>query len=340
MIDASTFTSSLLVPSVGIPIEMLGNAVQRTIEMRQQNSRLASMIIPEYNVEEGLLSDNNYNMLRNLPGCERENENLIPDALALSCNVYCLTDNTAKAYHSQSFYSINNGWVWLNDYFKYPTSFLEISPKMHNFFKDIRDLPYIDKETGLVSGIFFQYINAKIIRIAYVTKGTTPTSLKDWGANFKQGWNGNSALYKKSSDNARYINKKLNDNIGDSGYLYFFGHSLGGGLANYNAMKENRPSITFNAASIHPDSVISNMANYNELVKNKAMIGIYVEGEVLSLNVSDTLGLPKNGNRYKVVISPKYLTNGNMVERHLLEPLCSQYGLHRMSWNNRIFVKI
>ena len=317
---------------------MLGDAVRDTIVARQQNARLASMIVPEYNNEEGLLSDNGHNMLRNMPSRERENKDLVPDALALSSDVYCLNNNTAKAYHTQSFYSTNNGWVWLSDYFKYQTSFMEISSKVRDFLRAIRDLPYIDAETGLVSGIFFQYVNAKIIRIAYVTKGTT--SLSDWVENIKQGLSGNSPLYKRASDNARLINKKLKDYIGDSGYLYFFGHSLGGGMANYNAMKENRPSITFNAASVHPDIVMNNMANYSNLVKNKAMIGIYVEGEALSSSMSDTVGLPKNGNRYKIVISSKYLTSGGMIERHLLEPLCSQYGLHRMSWNNRIFVKI
>ena len=71
------------------------------------------------------------------------------------------------------------------------------------------------------------------------------------------------------------------------------------------------------------------------------MIGVYVEGEVLSLEMSNIVGLPKNGNRYKIEVNPDHFTNGaNMIERHFLQPLCSQYGLVKMNWNDRIFIEI
>lgn len=325
---------------------VLGQAVNATLQSRQTNANIAMKAIDSYNTDEGVLSDNS-EMLGNSSESERQNRNLIPDALALSNDIYCINDKSIKAYHTKSFYESNiNGWVWVNDYFEYPNAFPNIrnNKNLHNFLLCVRDTQgtkYIDKQTGLVSGVFFQYVNEKLIRIAYVTKGTTPTKREDWGANFKQGWDGNSALYQKSLKNAIFINKMINHYINDSGYLYFFGHSLGGGLANYNAMNTKRPSVTFNAASVHPDSVIRNLKNYKELVENKSMIGVYVEGEVLSLEMSNKVGLPKNGNRYKIEVNPDYFTNGdNMIERHFLQPLCSQYGLVKMNWKDRIFIEI
>lgn len=71
------------------------------------------------------------------------------------------------------------------------------------------------------------------------------------------------------------------------------------------------------------------------------MVGIYVEGEILSSKASPLVGLPKNGNRYKVTLDSKYLTNGsNPINKHLLEPLCAKYGLSKMTWINKIFIEI
>lgn len=354
MIDDALLGGAITLGRVISPIGGVIGAVNDTLQYRQANADMVMLATDKYNVEEGnaneLLSGKS-NMLGNSPESERQNRNLIPDALALSSNIYCVSDESAQAYHTRSFYE-HKGWIWINDYFKYPNAFPEIdrNQNFHKFLLSVKDEKgekYIDKRTGLVSGIFFQYVNNRLIRIAYVTKGTTPTSPKDWGANLKQGLDGNSALYQKSLKNASFINAMFNQYIRDCGFLYFFGHSLGGGLANYNAMTLKKPSVTFNAASVHPDSVIRNIKNYQDLVKNKAMIGVYVEGEVLSnpdiyfngkkIDLSNSVGLPKNGNRYKIELNPIYYTNGgNMIERHLLEPLCLQYGLIKINWKNRV----
>lgn len=99
-----------------------------------------------------------------------------------------------------------------------------------------------------------------------------------------------------------------------------------------------RPAITFNAASVHPNSVADNMYSYQYLVNNKAMVGVYVEGEVLSLPSSETVGLPKNGNRYVVKIEQSYLKDGDdMIQRHYLKPLCARYNLKSftINWESR-----
>ena len=212
-----------------------------------------------------------------------------------------------------------------------------VSEEMKTFFQQIENLNYVDiTGSGLVSGVFFQLVKKKKIRIAYVTKGTS--SLKDWIANGSQGWDGNSRLYEDACKIARKINY-FKSKTSIISCLYFFGHSLGGGMANYNAMTTGNPSVTFNAASVHPNSVMRNMRNYQLLVKNKLMIGVYVKGEALSTAISKIVWQPKNVNSYEIVINQEYFTNGDSaIERHGLEPMCSQYGLSSFNWNNRTII--
>lgn len=309
---------------------------------RQSNASDKVNLIGNYSFEEGELEPDDVSavdILRNYDEEERNNRNLIPDSLALCCDVYCLSNVNADAYRTRSFsLDKKRGWIWLMDYLEYPTRF-DLSQPVKEFLNAVRHLPYIHNETGLVSGLFFQVIDKYNIRVAYVTKGTSKA--KDWVANLKQGWDGDSALYQQSQVNARHINRMMNAFIKERGYLYFMGHSLGGGLANLNAMSTSQPAITFNAASVHPDSVGDNMDNYRYLVNNKAMIGVYVEGEVLSLPASEAVGLPKNGNRYVVKIDQSYLKGGdNAIERHYLKPLCARYKLESTKWEYRIYLTI
>ena len=322
-----------MIPFLGTDILL---AVNDTLLYRQANANMASQLIGLYNVDEGLLSDDS-SMLGNMQDDERYNRNLVPDALGLSYDIYRVSDKSEQAYHTKSFSDSKNGWIWLNDYIKHPDGYPFVSEEMKTFFQQIENLNYVDiTGSGLVSGVFFQLVKKKKIRIAYVTKGTS--SLKDWIANGSQGWDGNSRLYEDACKIARKINY-FKSKTSIISCLYFFGHSLGGGMANYNAMTTGNPSVTFNAASVHPNSVMRNMRNYQLLVKNKLMIGVYVKGEALSTAISNIVGLPKNGNRYEIVINQEYFTNGDSaIERHSLEPMCSQYGLSSFNWNNRTII--
>lgn len=336
----------------------ISGAVNITLQYRQANADMVMSTIDKYNIEEGKIdidNDGNIKIHNLLNGdnrmlgdateeSERNNKMLLPDALALCTNIYRIADGKPNGYHTKSYdYNRKEGWIWLNDYIAHPDAYSYISKKMASFINNIKDIKYTDNKTilgnGLVSGVFFQYINDKSFRIAYVIKGTT--YLKDWGANGKQGLNGNSALYENAFNIANTINCKLQDGM----YLYIMGHSLGGGVANYIAMKLKKPAITFNAASVHPDTVMKNLENYQHLVKNNSMIGIYVKDEALSnpdlyfygkkIELSNNVGLPKNGNRYSVASDKEYFKKGDIVDLHSLEPLCNQWGLTRMNWNKR-----
>lgn len=330
-----------MIALLGGGIVLAVRTVGVTLIYRQQNANLASQLCGMYSVDEGNWSDDN-SILLNLHD-ERYNRNLVPDALALSYDIYRVGDKKGRAYHTKSFSDSESkdGWIWLNDYIKGEERYPLVSQEMRSFLRQIKDLTYVDNDdlkyvdkdgiiraSGLVSGVFFQILKNGKIRVAYVTKGTS--DLKDWNANVSQFWDGNSEMYKAAYKIAKKISYIKNKSPVVS-CLYFFGHSLGGGMANYNAMTTGNPSVTFNAASVHPNSVIENMDNYQYLIKNKSMVGIYVDGEVLSTPFSDILGVPKNGNRYKFEIESKNFANA--IERHYLEPMCSQRGLKSFDWN-------
>lgn len=320
---------------------ILGSSIVLSKTMQERHEKLKNLSILQYNTD-SILSDNTEILLESTES-EKQNKCLIPDALALSCDIYavCAKDNTNNtAYHTKSFSSNNKGWVYLEDYFRNTNAFADVSNNFHQFCLEIKNLRYIDNEkSGLGSGVFFQYINSKLIRIAYVTKGTA--TRKDAMTDIEQGWKGRTPQYQLSLSNAKHICAAMHRYLSDYAHLYFFGHSLGGGLANYNAMGTNNPAVTFNAASVHPDNVSCYVDNYNILIKNNSMIGVYVEGEILSTKASPLVGLPKNGNRYRVTIDSKYLTDGNNpIAKHLLEPLCATYGLGKMSWKNKFFIEI
>lgn len=320
---------------------LLGSAavLGKTILKRQDNSVVHSIL--HYSTE-NILTENP-DILTNSTSFERYNRNIIPDALALSCDIYaaCSKDPSKnKTFHTKSFSDGGPGWVYIEDYFHNMNSFSTLSNCFKQFLLSIRYLEYNDeKRSGLGSGVFFQYIDSNNIRIAYVTKGTA--TRKDALTDLEQGLKAKTPQYQLSLKNAKLIKSAVQRHLSDKGHLYYFGHSLGGGLANYNAMGTNVPSITFNAASVHPDNVSCYVDNYNKLINTKSMVGIYVEGEILSTKVSPFVGLPKNGNRYKVNLDPKYLTNGSdPINKHLLEPLCAKYGLSEMTWTNKIFIEI
>lgn len=332
---------------LGIGIVLGKKIVDDNISQRQDKvERLKSQI--QYNTE-SVLEENDSNLLLDSSSTERYNRNIIPDALALSCDIYaiCSKKQSCSGFHTKSFSTAGHGWVYLKEFLKYPDYDKGMTKAFIDFCNAIKNLKYIDeikideeKPSGLGSGVFFQYINDQLIRIAYVTKGTA--SMKDIGTDIEQGLKASTRQYNLSKENAIIINKRMRDYLGDSAHLYFFGHSLGGGLANFNAIATKNPAITFNAASLHPDNVALYANNYNQLVKKNSMIGVYVTGEMLSTEMSSKVGLPKNGNRYRVGLDTKYYKKEmNLLARHFLEPLCTKYALKKINnWNHKIFLEI
>ncbi len=77
-------------------------------------------------------------------------------------------------------------------------------------------------------------------------KGTTPSSTEDWANNFTQGTGKQTSYY----DRAMTISARVNARA--DGDFMITGHSLGGGLASAGSAVTGAPTITFNAAGLHP----------------------------------------------------------------------------------------
>jgi len=91
-----------------------------------------------------------------------------------------------------------------------------------------------------------------LTEFCYVTAGTDFSSAKDWMANGLQ-LLGLSKQYDESTNNAMVLKELLGD------ALSFAGHSLGGGLAEANAIATGDSAITFNAAGV---SIFTNGCNF------------------------------------------------------------------------------
>lgn len=101
-----------------------------------------------------------------------------------------------------------------------------------------------DPASGFKSQLF-EKLNPStgLTEFCYVTAGTDLTSVKDWGSNALQ-LVGLSRQYQESTDNAMALKEILGD------ALSFAGHSLGGGLAEANAIATGDSAVTFNAAGL------------------------------------------------------------------------------------------
>lgn len=264
---------------------------------------------------------------------DRNNKNIIPDAAALSNNVYFLYSNQQNCYQTQSGWNDSNGWYILRRDKQHPRIIQE-------FFNQIK-VVFNDVQSGFNSMIFYQTTSKnsdKNYRIAYVTQGTDFKEWRDWQANLGQGahFNPHNPYFNKITrllQNKQYpLSLKNAQNI-DSAVkkfqgiveLYFMGHSLGGGLATQNAVATGRPAITFNAASLSPETLASYALNYRKLMSSEKLVSIYMAGEVLSTPISTLLGLSKPGIRYKI----SNREGGDFVVRHLMDQICRFYRLRK-----------
>ncbi|NUY81909.1 hypothetical protein HUK80_13475 [Flavobacterium sp. MAH-1] len=102
-------------------------------------------------------------------------------------------------------------------------------------------LALINERTGFKSQVYERTVNGKT-EYTYATAGTE--DMKDTKQDVKQIF-GLSEQYQQSVDNAKTLNKSL-----DGAELTFTGHSLGGGMAEANAIATGDDALTFNAAGL------------------------------------------------------------------------------------------
>ncbi len=82
--------------------------------------------------------------------------------------------------------------------------------------------------------------------------GTDPTSVSDWATNVQQGTGQLSAQHLQ----AIRLAQSLGTAVGPD-HLVLTGHSLGGGLASTAAAATGDPAVTFNAAGVHPNTLLA-----------------------------------------------------------------------------------
>jgi RHS repeat-associated protein len=107
-----------------------------------------------------------------------------------------------------------------------------------------KGIGYINADTGFKSALYERTVSGKT-EYTYATGGTDLTSVKDWKNNATQEF-GLSEQYDQSVKNAG----DLKNVLPKGAELTFTGHSLGGGLAEANAIITGDKAITFNAAGV------------------------------------------------------------------------------------------
>lgn len=272
---------------------------------------------------------------------KRTKERLLKDALALSQDVYVVNAHSNTFYHTDSYNTYKSGWNLVNTKLQVD----QFPPSIKNFCNNIKNIAFNfnNYKSGLGSMLCFAKYSYGTYIVGYIFEGTNTNGTKDAGADLEQGLKGNTPQYAQALHNAKLVVSIFNNTIRNIAKLYFFGHSLGGGLANAAALSTGFPAITFNAASLHPDFI----SKYENSYKKRNLAGIYVDGEILSTKLSSGVGLPKTGDRYRIKYSGTkndYYTDAlanegafqiAIVRKHMLEPLCAFYGLKNEPWDKK-----
>ncbi|EJL63432.1 RHS repeat-associated core domain protein-containing protein [Flavobacterium sp. CF136] len=152
------------------------------------------------------------------------------------------------------------------------------------------NLSYSNGKTGFKSALYERTVDGKT-EYTYATAGTEDG--KDWKNNGTQ-LAGASEQYNQSVGNAKALEKGLD------GEITFTGHSLGGGLAEANAIATGDSAITFNAAGV---------SLFTGGVSKKSDTDAYIM-------TTDPLNAIQQGSKFAV--SPLVPTAGG--EKHFLSP--------------------
>ncbi|MGO4598341.1 WXG100 family type VII secretion target [Terrabacter sp. 2RAF25] len=116
--------------------------------------------------------------------------------------------------------------------------------------------------------------------------GTDPKSVSDWGTNAQQGLGALSSQHLQAIALAHHLAAAVgSDNV------VLTGHSLGGGLASTASVATGVPAVTFNAAGVHPNTVVAAAAlgHHSASLDQGQVRNYHVRGEILT-TVQNPLG--------------------------------------------------
>jgi uncharacterized protein YukE len=109
--------------------------------------------------------------------------------------------------------------------------------------------------------------------------GTDPSSISDWGANAQQGVGALSSQHLQAIGLAQHLAGAVG-----SDNMVLTGHSLGGGLASTASVATDVPAVTFNAAGVHPNTVLAAATLGHEIpgLDPGQVRNYHVRGEILT----------------------------------------------------------
>ena len=109
--------------------------------------------------------------------------------------------------------------------------------------------------------------------------GTDPTSVNDWASNAQQGMGYLSAQHLQAIALAQHLARAVG-----SENMVLTGHSLGGGLASTASVATDVPAVTFNAAGVHPNTVLAAAAlgHHDAGLSQGQVRNYHVRGEILT----------------------------------------------------------
>ncbi|TDD98558.1 hypothetical protein [Flavobacterium cellulosilyticum] len=194
-------------------------------------------------------------------------------------------DKLVKANLADLVYDSHDGIP--NDYSKLPDNVTIINPVT------IPGVTFTNTIIGFNSTLYRVDNGNGDVEYVYATEGST-LELQDWLNNGQQATGNIAAQYDLSVDNAIKIQQWASTQ--GTPKISFTGHSLGGGLANANALATGYPATVFNPAGLH-DNTISRLGlnlSYEDGVN------YYVNtGEIVDI-ANTLLSTPARGTRHEI----------------------------------------
>jgi len=124
-----------------------------------------------------------------------------------------------------------------------------------------------DPDSNFHAALYQSQIDGSYV-LAY--RGTDPGSLKDWGTNIAQNFEGQAGAYTSAMRLGRAVQSAYGPQVQTTG------HSLGGGEAAASSVANGLQGSTFNAAGVNPDTVVpygGNISNGANLIQNYHVSG-------------------------------------------------------------------